>query len=257
MAELAGAKLKKIRQELGLTLEEAHKKTKIHLNILRAIEEDNLIGTSPVYIKGFLKIYCKFLGVEPKDYIAGYQEPQSTVKEKAGVPRKPITFLKTSSLKLISFRGINIKAIFIVIFILFLSVSLFSLGKFISSKKRKIPTTKLEKTQKIQTISAKAQQPDATTSKNKGVLTAIRLGIRAKEDCWVHLALDGRVVFHTILKKGKFESWQAKERMELSLGNSGAIELELNGRIIPPLGRRGQAIKNILITKEEGLVVRR
>jgi len=73
--ESTGSRLKKLRQEKGLSLEEVHKKTKIRLNILKAIEEDNIIGLSPVYIKGFLKIYCKFLGTEPKEYIPGYQEP--------------------------------------------------------------------------------------------------------------------------------------------------------------------------------------
>ncbi len=255
--ESAGAKLKKIRQEKGLTLEEAHKKTKIHLNILKAIEEDNLIGLNPVYIKGFLKIYCKFLGADPKDYITGYQEPQSTVKEISPFSTKTPSLFKTASVKLSFFKAVNIKTISIIIFILVLFISLFNLGKAVSSKKVKVPVTKLEKVQKIQTIANKEQLPQAATTKNKAVPTQIRLGIRAKEDCWVHLALDGRVVFHTILKKGKFESWQAKDRMELSLGNAGVMELELNGRIIPPLGRKGQAVKNILITREGGLVVGR
>ena len=53
--ETIGAKLKKIRLEKGLTLEEAHKQTKIHLNILKAIEDESLVNFNPVYIKGFLK----------------------------------------------------------------------------------------------------------------------------------------------------------------------------------------------------------
>ncbi len=247
--ESTGAKLKKIRQELGLTLEEAHKKTKIHLNILKAIEEDNLISLNPVYIKGFLKIYCKFLGADPKDYIAGYQEPKSTAKEISPFSKKSPPLFKTASVKLSFFKAVNIKSIFIIIFILVLFISLFNLGKSVSSKKVKV--------KKIQTIANKEQLPQVTTTKNKVAPTQIRLGMRAKEDCWVHLALDGRVVFHTILKKGKFESWQAKDRMELSLGNAAVVELELNGRIIPPLGRKGQAVKNILITREGGLVVGR
>src|SRR3989338_7892361 len=72
--ESAGAKLKSARLQKGLSLEEAHKKTKIHLNILKAIEEDSLINFSPVYIKGFLKIYCKFLGVDPRDCMPDYKE---------------------------------------------------------------------------------------------------------------------------------------------------------------------------------------
>ncbi|MCX5703471.1 MAG: helix-turn-helix domain-containing protein, partial [Candidatus Omnitrophica bacterium] len=72
--EYTGAGLKKIRLERGISLEEVQKKTKIHLNILKAIEGDSLTDLSPVYLKGFLKIYCKFLGLDPKDKILDYGE---------------------------------------------------------------------------------------------------------------------------------------------------------------------------------------
>lgn len=75
--ESAGARLKKLRLERGFDLEEVQKKTKIHLNILRSIEEDNFINISPVYLKGFLKLYCQFLGVDPKDYLVDYKEAET------------------------------------------------------------------------------------------------------------------------------------------------------------------------------------
>ncbi len=77
--ESAGARLKKLRLQKGLSLEEVHKQTKIHLDILKAIEEDSLVNFSPVYIKGFLKIYCKFLGVDPRDCVSDYKEPRPKV----------------------------------------------------------------------------------------------------------------------------------------------------------------------------------
>jgi hypothetical protein len=72
----------------------------------------------------------------------------------------------------------------------------------------------------------------------------------------MQLKSDGKVVFQGVLKKGRFESWQANTKMELSLGNAGVVELEVNGKLISNLGRRGQALKNILITKE-GLAIKR
>jgi hypothetical protein len=78
----------------------------------------------------------------------------------------------------------------------------------------------------------------------------IRISINAIDDCWIQLKVDGKTVFQNILKKGRFESWQAKEKIELSLGSAGAVQLEVNGKLIPPLGRRGQVLKNIVITKD-------
>jgi len=279
--ESAGARLKKIRLEKGLSLEEVHKTTKIHLNILKAIEEDNLVGINPIYIKGFLKIYCRTLDVDPKDYIAGYLEsPPRIVKNISDTPQRMPSFIKNIPLSLDSFRKVNIKIknVVIVLFIIFFIVSLFSLGKAISRKRvsrrvqevrlpldtankaavfKKAAPGKIEWTQKDKKIPVNIQTPQILEPQKKPVSQGVRLILRAKENCWLHLAVDGKVVFHAVLKKGKFENWQAKERIEFSLGNAGVVDLELNGKPILPLGRRGQAIKNILITKDAGLVVGR
>ena len=278
--ESAGVRLKKIRLEKGLSLEEVYKKTKIHLNILKAIEEDNLVGINPIYIKGFFKIYCRILDVDPKDYIDGYQESSPRiVKNISEAPQKPSSFMKNIPLRLDSFRKVNIKIknIVIVISIISLIAGLFSLGKSISRKRvsrrvqgvrlpvdtvnkvniSKAGPSKIEWTPKDKKIAANVQAPQIVEPQKKAVSSGVRLILRAKENCWLHLAVDGKVAFHAILKKGKFENWQAKERIEFSLGNAGVVDLELNGKPIPPLGRRGQAIKNILITKDAGLVVGR
>ncbi len=84
---------------------------------------------------------------------------------------------------------------------------------------------------------------------------SLRLGIRALEDCWLQLKADNKVVFQNILKKGRFESWEAKDRMDLVLGSAGGVQLEINGKIIPSLGKRGQVLKNVQITRANGLQV--
>jgi len=250
--EPAGARLKKIRQELGLSLEEVQKKTKIHLNILKAIEGDSLTNLSPIYLKGFLKIYCKFLGVDPKDYIPDYKETQShpsnvivtkDIKTAAG----KLDFLKTAGKK-------NKRTFIFILIIILLSLALYNLGKAVSSKRKLqltrarpayfIPENKEVKRQK------KAKQAADNTVTKKETASGIRLGMRARENCWVDLKADGRLVFRRVLEKGRFETWQAKDRIELSLGNAGAVELEVNGQRFLNLGRRGQAIKGIVITKE-------
>jgi len=272
--ESQGDRLKKIRQELGLSLEEVQKKTKIHLNILKAIEGDSLTGLSPVYLKGFLKIYCKFLGVDPKDYIPDYKETQTKVspilanKDLSHKPAKFLGLFKTASVKLgffkATFKKIKTSFIFILVTI-FVVLGLFNLGKFISSRRKeqhltpkksslaKLPKAESRKEQRLQktstvTITPKSQVKEALLQKE--IPSVIRLGIRARENCWVSLKADGRVVFQRVLEKGRSETWQAKNKIELSLGNAGAVELEVNGQLFSNLGRKGQVLKNILITKE-------
>jgi cytoskeletal protein RodZ len=254
--ESTGARLKKIRLEKGVSLEEVRKKTKLHLNILKAIEEDSLVDFSPVYIKGFLKIYCQFLGVDPKGYIPDYKEPQVKVEYVSDFREKPLPLLKkTSLLKLPSLKTIRIKTKTIYIFILMLVfiVGLFNLGKITSLKHNLLSKRTEAATASGSSIKNKAEITKAGESSS---LKIIRLDIHAKENCFINVKTDGRVMFQNILRKGKSETWQAINKIEVSLNNAGAVELEVNGKRISSLGRRGQAIKNILITKE-GLSIRR
>ena len=233
-----GARLKDLRLEKNLTLDEVHKKTKIPINILEAIEEDRIVGIDPVYVRGFLKIYCTLLGVDYREYTsASYKSeiPQESLKKDKAIispPKVEVSFFDRQKVKMKI--GITFFLVFIFIFAIFKLANI----------KRSDTKEKRAKTKEVSSPLSIA--PSAT----------IKLGIRAKEDCWLKAVVDGKVVFQNILKKGRFETWEADERIELSLGNAGGIELEVNGKLFSPLGRRGQVVKRILINKE-GLQVLR
>lgn len=250
-----GAKLKKIRLEMGLSLDEVHKKTKIHPKILKAMEGDGLTDLSPVYLKSFLKIYCHFLGVGPEEFIADFKNPESGIKKSAIVKASadraanPVAFLKNAGTKLAISRFINKKTAILAGFALagvFLLWSVFSLGRFIVSKVSGVFSSRQENVSVPEAPSKKVSQPDVEGKQVSG----IRLIVRAKDNCWVQLKSDGRVVFQRVLEKGRHEVWQAKKEMVLSLGNAGGVELEVNGQLFSNLGKKGQVRKNIIITRE-------
>ncbi|TRZ48152.1 helix-turn-helix domain-containing protein [bacterium] len=256
--ETAGARLKKMRQERGLTLEDIQKKTKIHLNVLRTIEGDSLSDLSPIYLKSFIKIYCNCLGLDPKEY-AGEGSTQRKPVLNATVGRdigerieKKTSFIKDASLKFnalkpaFEFKKIIIFAVSAVIFI-FLAVNLI---KFISSRRQnpieraKIFYPKLTKGVK--------NRPVAKRDISQGFV----LGLFARDKSWISVKVDGKTVFHGVLARGRSETWPAKERIELSLGDAGAVELQVNDQRFANLGRRGHPLKNIVINKE-GLKISR
>jgi cytoskeletal protein RodZ len=268
--ESVGSGLRKIRLEKGITLEEAHKKTKIHIDVLKAIEDDTFVNLKPVYIKGFLKIYCKFLGVNPADYIDGYREPQTPViakpEERQGVIPSADFLKKPLLLQKIIF--VSVSAIILILLIF----GLIKFAKFVfsriseSNKKAKANVSSVVRQPKKTTVAKTGIKKSASTSPvviDKGYESVvskeghlgIMLGISALDDCWMQLKVDGKTVFQNILKKGRVESWQAKDKIELSLGSAGSVQLEVNGKVIPVLGRKGQVLKTIVITKKDGLKV--
>jgi hypothetical protein len=69
--ELCGADLKQIRTELGVLIEQIAEETKIRINHLQSIEEDQAEHLlAAVYLKGFVKSYLKCLCLEPVEELS-------------------------------------------------------------------------------------------------------------------------------------------------------------------------------------------
>lgn len=68
---LLGEFLKQKRVEKNFTLEKLAQRTKISLNILKAIEANDFKNLpSPAYVKGFVNTYGKILGIPPEESIS-------------------------------------------------------------------------------------------------------------------------------------------------------------------------------------------
>ncbi|MFA5287065.1 MAG: RodZ domain-containing protein [Candidatus Omnitrophota bacterium] len=253
--ELIGEKLKKIRLERGLTLEDLQKKTKVHLNILKAIEGESLTNLSPIYLKGFIKIYCKALGLEPKDYIPYYKESSASVI--LGAHKNKDSFLRNVGMKMNFLKpNKNIRKVIIIglttlvfLIVLFRVVGCFSSRRTTTST---VPVLKISQPKKQEPI-----QSAIGSNIPKEASGGVRLVVSSRENCLVFVKVDGKVVFHRVLEKGRSNNWKAKERIDLSLGNASAVEIVVNGQRFKDLGRKGQPLRNIVITEKEGLNIPR
>lgn len=76
-----GEKLKNFRNERRITLHEVSRDTKIPLKYIEMLEEGKYESLPPdVYVKGFLRAYAEFLGVDPKKLINLYQREKDIKK---------------------------------------------------------------------------------------------------------------------------------------------------------------------------------
>ncbi len=75
LMESPGICLKTERESKNLSLKEVSGSTKISERLLKAIEEDQYeLISSPVYVKGFLGAYARYLGLDSNNIILQYQE---------------------------------------------------------------------------------------------------------------------------------------------------------------------------------------
>lgn len=88
-----GALLKRVREEKGHSLKLVSQQTKIHLALLEALEDNQLIRLpSKTYVKGFVKAYAKLLNIPQADAIESFE---NTYREYEGLP--PISETKSTT----------------------------------------------------------------------------------------------------------------------------------------------------------------
>jgi cytoskeleton protein RodZ len=86
--------------------------------------------------------------------------------------------------------------------------------------------------------------PSATGPALAGVPT-VGLVLRAKEDSWIKVSDGGPVSLKIgILKAGETYSVPQVPNLRLQTGNAGGLDVIYNGQLMPPLGAKGEVLRN-------------
>ncbi len=123
--ESLGKDLKTEREHRNLSLEEAASFTKIREPLLRAIEDDRYELLPPsFYVKGFLAVYARYLGLDPNEIILRYRKeyPEKMEVTKQKQIRVPWLIPSTKMKKNIPiwlFSGLVIALILLILFFMY------------------------------------------------------------------------------------------------------------------------------------------
>ncbi len=226
-----GEKLRRARLEKGLSLDEIYKQTKIHSRVLEALEEDRAHNfLSLIYIKGFLKTYAQYLGLDSEQLFREYIDSQK-------IEPSPIEVVKELEHK--ESWPINLFFILRVVSVLVLLVIFIFYFRFVLRHIFEPPPEA-----KATKISVKVVP--APLVKREDLI----LQVRTKEDCWLKVKVDERVIFQKTLQKGQVEKWRAKDRIELRIGKPEALYIHLNGK---PINLKKANVKRSLVITHEGI----
>ncbi|MFQ5649905.1 MAG: helix-turn-helix domain-containing protein [bacterium] len=78
-----GKKLRETRKQLQKSLEEVHDETRVSIEHLRLLEENNFTFLPETYVKSFLKTYAESLGLDSNEIVQAYQGRQEKSAEEA------------------------------------------------------------------------------------------------------------------------------------------------------------------------------
>jgi cytoskeleton protein RodZ len=231
-----GEKLQRARVDSGLDLASVASLTKINLKYLQAIESDDRASLpSAFFYKSFVHQYASVLSLDTRVLDA---EVDEVLNAEAPLPLPGQETSEARSLPRLRVGGYRFYrqgqwASYAALGIALLGCS------GIYSWWHKTQNTVPHQESKAQTVQpATVSPPPVLQPPSYKVL----LELLAREKTWLSVASDGRTVFSGILAPNETKSIEGRESAKLKVGNAAGLEVRLNGKLISPLGGRGQVL---------------
>lgn len=101
-------------------------------------------------------------------------------------------------------------------------------------------------------VSLDTQGEEAISIEPSDVIATLKpfiLSLEAREPTWVKVLVDGKGAKDILLQTGQRVVWQADKSFLLTMGNGGGAEVFLDGKELGFLGKRGEVIRDRLLTR--------
>jgi len=264
-----GAILKRCREYHDLSLEEAEEATKIGANYLKALEEDQVSQFSSLaYLKGFLRIYATYLGLNPDDMIRLYERLYSASRGEsvqssgtAGVGDPPPR--KKFPLQKLAMPAVILVLILITASVINRSPSAPVRQNQPASATAPVAAPPVQQPHSSARPAVPAKIPDEAEVEQKrgdslppvqnGVLKpspesskGFVVRLKVTQGGTLTVTIDGSTSQDYDLVAGDSIEWKADRTISLELSNPGGVEAELNGRQLKPFGQSGKPATVVL-----------
>jgi hypothetical protein len=215
-----GGALEKARLRRRKSLEEASRDTMLRIDYLQALEREEFESLGgEVYVRGFLRSYSRYLGLNPEKVLAVYDRafgrPAPVPLPKESPPGVPSS---GSEVRALLHRRPSWPLAALAALIVFLSAAAVGLLNRDASTPTAAP------------LSAPAPKIAVPPPR-------VRVDLRALVDVHAVIETDGQVAFSGRLDRGDVRSFEAERRIDLELEWGNSVRLTVNGT---DLGTPGQ-----------------
>lgn len=258
-----GTILRRCREFHGITLEEASETTKIGISHLKALEDDQIREfANQAYLKGFLRIYATYLGLNSDDVARMYDKLFGVQSEKTDPSRTSAAPVRQRH-SFIPLKKLLFPAILLVAILITATIFKSPPPPLVRSLQPTETTVLPDKNAAVQLVSSSvrnrrteqdlppqkaegrpAEPGDAdNTVTSKRPLDATKgfiLKIRVTQNGTLTATVDGSGAQRYELAVGDVIEWKAEKKVTLELSNAGGVDVELNGTPYKQLGPPGK-----------------
>jgi cytoskeleton protein RodZ len=225
-----GTSLREARLRQGIELPRVEADTKIRAKYLRALEEERFeVLPAETYVKGFLRTYAEYLGLDGQLYVDEFNSRFARSEEALvapSAPQRPRSRPGESNFVIVALAGIVAVTILVVVAWRVGSGDTTRPGSFIG-------------TQPIGEAPATAETTPPPTPPPAPASPQTRLAklvlSAARGDCWVQVragSAEGRLIYEGTLQQGQAQRFARWTRLWLELGAPSNLNAQLNGRAV-------------------------
>jgi cytoskeleton protein RodZ len=248
-----GEELRATREARNLSLSDVSERLHIRTVYLQSLEEEDWAAiAAPVYVRGFLRTYARFLGLDPEAAVARFNE--AVPPQVASVPQQG-RYLRTSARRGPS-PWLWLASAAAIVLLGFVGYNYYEL-----QKEQPIGVVGMTSEQPVASPTpstgigraAAAGRPGATASPSRGPAGRAAgkgLGVKLVQRSWLRIAVDGSTPMEGIYPAGTERVFHGKT-VTVRAGNAAGVDVTVNGRDVGTLGAPGDVVERTFTLAQE------
>jgi len=250
-----GEEFRRAREARGQTISDVAERLHIRSVYLAAIEDEDwaAIG-APVYIRGFMRTYARYLGLDPEAAVARISEAPAPA-ERRGSAAPPVTTTAEDRsggrMPSVALLLVVVIAVALVGFVAY-QYGQYRLQGAAPPVAAASPTAAAEAAAPAASpADAGGASPAAASLPEDGASPLIapaplasgpQLGVRLTETSWLRIVVDGKVALEGTFPAGTEKSFTGKVAT-VRIGNAGGVQIAVDGRPVGKLGADGDVVE--------------
>lgn len=228
--ESFGAWLRRQREVREIGLREIAESSKISLRYLEAMEQDRFeILPAPVFAKGFLREYARYVGLDPDDVVNHYLAAQ-TLDDDSKEPEQ----VRPRSLgngSYVLYLASAAAVVFIVV------------GALAALLRKDSGRAEIRPPMAAPALVAAPSAPKQVTAGGDDAPMPLRVTLDFTQSCWVDAFVDGERQVSELRIQGESLRLEAERDVSLILGNVAGAGIEVNGVPFTTGAQNGETIE--------------
>lgn len=255
------SELRKERESRNITLVEIARKTRINIKYLEAIEQGAFDVLPQTYIRAFLKSYADIVGLPATEVLYKYdvmvtRKYSDTVSQPPGEYSAPVEVFRETQEKIKKEKTARHAILMTGIVAVVALIGLYLYDSYTDvGSSQQVPETSFQDVVKDQESKNK---PPAVDSAAMAKIAPPRISepdslvlrLIASDSVWLTIIRDSLPPRTGYLRRGRYRTYFAKKEFRISLSDASMIKLILNGIELPPLGEKGERIRNVKINSD-------